>query len=180
VGSVRARGTSVIIEDVSFPVVLDTSPCAHGLKGARPYLSPENQARFDRLRILDPVQFAHDYLLPRLTIKRRMGTVALHPVCSLIKMDLTPQLEAIAAACADEVLVPRDAGCCGFAGDRGFLVPELTASATRREAEQVLARDCDGHYSSSRTCEIGVTRATGRNYRSFLHLLEYATRGETP
>jgi D-lactate dehydrogenase len=162
------------------PVVLDTSPCAHGLKGARPYLSPENQARFDRMRILDPVEFAHDYLLPRLNIKRRMGTVALHPVCSLIKMDLTPKLEAIAAACAAEVLIPRDAGCCGFAGDRGFLYPELTASATRREAEQVLARDCDGHYSSSRTCEIGVTRATGRNYRSFLHLLEAATRGDAP
>jgi D-lactate dehydrogenase len=109
-----------------------------------------------------------------------MGTVALHPVCSLIKMDLTPKLEAIAAACAAEVLIPRDAGCCGFAGDRGFLYPELTASATRREAEQVLARDCDGHYSSSRTCEIGVTRATGRNYRSFLHLLEAATRGDAP
>jgi hypothetical protein len=31
-------------------------------------------------------------------------------------------------------------------------------------------------YSSSRTCEIGLTRATGTVARSFIHLLERATR----
>ena len=91
-------------------------------------------------------------------------------------MGLTPKLEAVAAACAESVLMPRDAGCCGFAGDRGLLFPELTASATRPEALEVMAHGCDGHFSSSRTCEIGVTRATGRIYRSFLFLLETATR----
>ena len=158
------------------PVVMDTSPCARAMKEARPHLSPENQARFDRLRILDPVAFAHDELLPKLKVRRKLGSVALHPVCSLEKMGLTAKLVAIAAACAESVLVPRDAGCCGFAGDRGLLFPELTASATRPEAQEVMARDCDGHFSSSRTCEIGVTRATGRIYRSFLFLLETATR----
>lgn len=49
----------------------------------------------------------------------------------MIKLGLTPKLEAIAKACSDSVLVPLDTGCCAFAGDRGFLVPELTASATR-------------------------------------------------
>ncbi|MDR3673260.1 MAG: FAD-binding and (Fe-S)-binding domain-containing protein [Holophaga sp.] len=160
----------------ALPVVLDTSPCALGLKGARPYLSAENRARFDHLRILDPVEFAHDYLLPRLTVRRRLGTVALHPVCSLTRMGLTPKLEAIASACAERVLVPESAGCCGFAGDRGFLFPELTASATRAEAAEVKARGCDGYFSSSRTCEIAVTRATGEVYRSFLFMLEAATR----
>ena len=54
--------------------------------------------------------------------------------------------------------------------------PELTASATRREAAEVRARAGDGYYSSSRTCEIGMTRATGQVYRSLLFLLEWATR----
>ena len=158
------------------PVVMDTSPCTYGMKGCRPYLTAENQARFDRIRIVDSVEFAHDELLPRLTVKRKLGSVALHPVCSLTKMNLTPKLEAIAKACAQEVVIPRDAGCCGFAGDRGFLFPELTASATRHEADEVKARSFDGHFSSSRTCEIGVTRATGSIYRSYLFLLEAATR----
>ena len=74
------------------------------------------------------------------------------------------------------MVIPRDAGCCGFAGDRGFLFPELTASATRREAAEVTAGAFDGHFSSSRTCELGVTRATGSVYRSFLYLLEAASR----
>jgi D-lactate dehydrogenase len=158
------------------PVVMDTSPCTHGMKTCRPYLTPDNQARFDRLRILDSVEFAHDALLPRLTVKHKLGSVVLHPVCSLTKMNLTPKLEAIAQACASEVVIPRDAGCCGFAGDRGFLFPELTASATRREAEEVNARQFDGYFSSSRTCEVGVTRATGNIYRSYLYMLEAATR----
>jgi D-lactate dehydrogenase len=91
-------------------------------------------------------------------------------------MDLTSKLEAIASACSAQVTIPRDAGCCGFAGDRGFLHPELTASATRREAEEVRAGAFEGHYSSSRTCEVGLTRATGQIYRSYLYLLEAATR----
>ena len=161
----------------ALPVVVDTSPCTHGLRTCRPYLTEENQARFDRLTILDAVAFAHDYLLPRLTITRRLGPVVLHPVCSITKMELAPQLQALAAACAEQVVIPREAGCCGFAGDRGFLFPELTASATRREAAEVKGGAFAGHYSSSRTCEIGVSRATGSVYRSFLYLLEEATRG---
>jgi D-lactate dehydrogenase len=118
----------------------------------------------------------HDRVLPQLTVKQKAGRVALHPVCSVIKMNLTAKLEAVARACAADVLVPVHAGCCGFAGDRGFLVPELTAAATRREAAEVNEKPCDGHFCSSRTCEIGLTRSTGHVYRSFVYLLEQATR----
>jgi len=78
------------------------------------------------------------------------------------------------------VCVPPDAGCCAFAGDRGFLFPELTASATKVEASQVLEQEQHGYYSSSRTCEIGMTRATGKVYQSYVHLLEFASRSRTP
>jgi D-lactate dehydrogenase len=158
------------------PVVVDTSPCTYGLATCRPSLAPENQERFDRLRILDSTAFVHDQLLPRLAVRRKVRSVVLHPVCSVVKLNLAPKLEAIARACSDEVTVPLCAGCCGFAGDRGFLFPELTASATRREADEVRAGRHDGHFSSSRTCEIGLTRATGQIYRSYLYLLEQATR----
>jgi D-lactate dehydrogenase len=137
---------------------------------------PESQQKFDQLRILDSTAFVHDQLLPRLIIKRKVGSVALHPVCSVVKLNLSPKLEGIARACSQEVLVPFLAGCCGFAGDRGFLFPELTESATRREAAEVRADRHDGYFSSSRTCEIGMTRATGQIYRSYIYLLEQATR----
>jgi len=102
--------------------------------------------------------------------------VALHPVCSALKMGITPKLIRISKACSANVLVPSDAGCCAFAGDRGFLFPELTASASRIEAEQAIAAEHDGYYSSSRTCEIGMTRSTGKVYRSYLHLMDYVSQ----
>jgi D-lactate dehydrogenase len=158
------------------PIVMDTSPCTYGLKTMRPHLNAENQCKFDKLTILDSIEFAHDKLLPTLPILRKTSSVALHPVCSATKMELTPKLVQIANACSNAVHIPDDAGCCAFAGDRGFLFPELTASATRIEADQVNRKQHDGYYSSSRTCEIGMTRATGKLYRSYIHLLEYASR----
>lgn len=158
------------------PVVVDTSPCTHGLLTAREALTAENRERFDRLRILDSIAFVHDLLLPRLTVRRRLGPVTLHPVCSVVKLGLTPKLEAVAAACSQGVHLPASAGCCGFAGDRGFLFPELTASATAREAAEVRGGGHAAGFSSSRTCEIGMTRATGQIYRSFIFLVEQATR----
>jgi D-lactate dehydrogenase len=158
------------------PVVVDTSPCTYSLLKSRPVLSAENQRRFDKLRILDGIEFTHDVLLPNLTITQRASSVALHPVCSVTKLNLTPKLEGIARACSEAVMVPANAGCCGFAGDRGFLVPELTASATSHEAAEVSQHKHDGYFSSSRTCEIGMTRSTGEIYRSYIYLLEMATR----
>jgi D-lactate dehydrogenase len=158
------------------PVVVDTSPCTYGFRNARPYLTSANQEHFDRLQFVDSIEFVHDELLPKLKVKAKCESAALHPVCSVTKMGIGGKLEAIARACSEQVIVPIDAGCCAFAGDRGFLRPELTQSATRREAAEVKAKHPDGCYSSSRTCEIGMTRATGEIYRSYLYLLERATR----
>ena len=184
-GYVRAHRTAVNATVERFwawsdggrlPIVVDTSPCSHGLRTCRDALSRENQARFDALTIVDSVEFAARALLPALTVRRRLGRVVVHPVCAVVKMDLAGDLQRIASACADEVVIPEDAGCCGFAGDRGWLVPELAASATRREAAAVSSVRADGFVSSSRTCEVGLTRATGHVYRSHLFLLDWATR----
>ncbi len=157
------------------PVVMDTSPCTYGLLHADEALTEENRTRRRRMTILDAVEFAHDVLLPRLAVTVRARSAVVHPVCSLVKLGLASKLAAVVAACADETIVPPDAGCCGFAGDRGFLFPELAASATLPEAAGVPA-GAAGHWSTSRTCEIGLTRATGSTYRSFVFLLESATR----
>ncbi len=163
-------------EQGMLPIVVDTSPCTYGFKTARSSLTEENQRRFDQLTILDSIEFVHDRLLPKLSVRSKARSVALHPVCSVTKMGIGGKLEAVARACSSEVVIPLDAGCCGFAGDRGFLFPELTAAATRLEAIQIKAAQPDECYSSSRTCEIGLTRATGDVYRSFLYLVEKATR----
>jgi D-lactate dehydrogenase len=153
-------------------VILDTSPCAWTLRTCREVLSPGNRKLFDALRIVDSVEFARDAVLPRLTIRRKVRCAALHPVCSLVKMNLIAVLREVASKCCEEVFIPVTTGCCGFAGDRGFLHPELTESATRIQAQEILGHACDGHFSSSRTCELGMTRATGHTWRSFWALLD--------
>jgi D-lactate dehydrogenase len=160
------------------PVVVDTSPCTYGLLASRDALTSENQEKFDQLRIVDGIEFVHDELLPSLTIRRKIDSVVLHPVCSVTKLNLTPKLQTIARACSTTTTIPPSAGCCGFAGDRGFLLPELTASATANEAAEIRENAYDSYVSSSRTCEIGMTRATGHVYRSYLYLLERATRAD--
>jgi D-lactate dehydrogenase len=163
-------------DEGALPIMVDSSPCSYGLAHAREYLTPENQQRFDRLTIVDSIEFVHDQLLPLLNVNHPETSVALHPVCSSVKMGLAPKLEAIARKCSGQAFVPPSLGCCAFAGDRGFMYPELTASATRGEAAEIKAHKHDGCYSSSRTCEIGMTRSTGEVYRSYLYLLEKVTR----
>lgn len=159
------------------PLVVDASSCTLGLAHeVVPYLTEDNRALHAELRIVDSVVWAAEELLPHLRVRRRVGSAVLHPTCSMRHLGNEAQLRAVAGACAEEVVVPDDAGCCGFAGDRGMLHPELTASATAREAAEVTARAFDAHLSANRMCEVGMDRATGRHYHSALIELEHATR----
>ncbi|HEY2636336.1 MAG TPA: heterodisulfide reductase-related iron-sulfur binding cluster, partial [Solirubrobacteraceae bacterium] len=85
-------------------------------------------------------------------------------------------LAELAGALAGEAVVPEAATCCGFAGDRGLLHPELTAAATAPEAAELAATPADAHVSANRTCEMGLEQATGRPFESVIELLERATR----
>lgn len=114
--------------------------------------------------------------MPILTVHRRFDSLALHPTCSTARMGLHSALLAIGGAIADEVVIPDDWQCCGFAGDRGLLHPELTAAATREEAAAITQRHFSAHASVNRICEIAMTRATGAPYYHLLELVERATR----
>ena len=128
-------------------------------------------------RTEDAVDFVARVVLPRLgEVAPIVASLVLHPTCSSTQMGLNPALQTVGAAVASTVTVPDAWGCCGFAGDRGMLHPELTASATAAEAAEVRALDAEAHASCNRTCEIGMTRATGKEYRHVLELLEEATR----
>ncbi|MFD8952895.1 FAD-binding and (Fe-S)-binding domain-containing protein [Streptomyces xanthophaeus] len=159
------------------PLVVDASSCTLGMAHeVVPYLTEDNRALHAELRIVDSVVWAAQDLLPHLEVRRTVASAVLHPTCSMQHLGDEAQLRTVAGACAREVVVPADAGCCAFAGDRGMLHPELTASATAREAEEVTARAFDAYLSANRMCEVGMERATGRSYCSALLELERATR----
>jgi D-lactate dehydrogenase len=165
----------------ALPIVIDAASCTQGIADpGEGVLSEENAERLSHMEILDSVAWAHDHLLPRLEIAEKVGSVTVHPTCATRHMGLAPRLRLLAGALADEVYVAPSATCCGFAGDRGISHPELTEAATRPQAEELVGRHFDAHLSSNRTCEIGLSRATGESYESFLIKLEELTRPASP
>jgi D-lactate dehydrogenase len=154
------------------PVVTDVSSCAYTLHHIRSVLSAAHQAKFDRIQIMDSVEFLHDMVLPLAKNVKRKDSIVLHPVCSLQKMGTWSKFVSVARFFADKVTVPANAGCCGMAGDRGFIVPSLTASATEKEAAEVREVGYDGYYSSTKTCEMAMSDAVGMNYESILYLVD--------
>lgn len=169
------------------PVVCDASSCTEGLETMKskvldaaatgPQQAPDGEVRdFSRIRFVDSVEFVATAILPLLEIHRKLDSLVLHPTCSLTHLGLGPQLEELGNAVAEECHVPLEWGCCAYAGDRGMLHPELTQSATRAEAAEVNARRYSAYASSNRTCEQGMTEATGQTYQNILQLVEWASR----
>jgi len=161
----------------ALPIVVDAASCTGSIAdpGAG-ILSEENAERLGKLEILDSVAWAHDRLLPWLEVGEKVGSATVHPTCASRHLGLAPRLRTLAGALADDVQVAPSATCCGFAGDRGISHPELTAAATRPQAEELAGHRFDAHLSNNRTCEIGLARATGEPYESVILLLERLTR----
>ena len=162
-------------EQGKFPIVMDVTSCTQTLKTCRYTLSDENKARFDKMTFFDVIEFAADKLLPNLTISKQKDKIVFHPVCSVHKMGSLSKLQLIGKTCAKQADIPTYAGCCGMSGDKGFFYPELTKSATKIEANEVKLSEYDGYYSSSKTCEMALSDAVGKNYESILKLLDEVT-----
>lgn len=147
------------------PILCDTSPCLARMKKEIPGLA-----------LYEPIEFARAFLLPRLDIKPVRRSIALHPTCSTRLMGLTDAFEDLARHLAAQVILPQGVMCCGFSGDKGFSRPELNASALAGLAAQV--KGCLEGYSTSRTCEIGLSAHSGIPYQNILYLLEECSKGE--
>ncbi len=119
--------------------------------------------------------FVAEQVLPRLQLSRKVPALALHPTCSSTRMGMNDTLREVAGAVADTVTVPDSWGCCGFAGDRGLLHPELTASATAAQSAELAAGTFGAFASCNRTCELGMNRATGKQYQHVVELVDWAS-----
>jgi len=148
----------------TYPVLCDTSPCLYRMRNAFS----------SGLKLYEPVEFIHTFLMDRLTFRKAPDTVAVHVTCSSVKMGLAEKFRAVAEACSEKVIIPPAVGCCGFAGDRGFSYPELNESALA-ELRGSIPADCSSGYSNSRTCEIGLTRHSGIDYQSIVYLVDNCT-----
>lgn len=154
----------------SLPVICDASSCTEGIKHA---VAQDSKVQF---QVFDVVEFVASRLLEKLPIQKRLNSLILHPTCSSTRLGFNDSLREIASVIAEDVYVPFEWGCCGFAGDRGLLHPELTACATGSQSSEIAERQADAYVSCNRTCELGMTRATGKQYQHILDLLEEVVR----
>jgi len=150
-----------------YPVLCDMSPCLYTMK--------ENMKSY--LKLYEPVEFISEYLLPHLTIIPLNEVVTVFPVCSMKKMGLDGKLVDLASICATKVIV-AETNCCGFAGDRGFTYPELNKHGLRNLRTQ-LPETVKHGYSTSRTCEIGLSLHTGILHKSIVYLVDQVSSPKT-
>lgn len=147
-----------------YPVLCDMSPCLYTMK--------ENFK--SDLKLYEPVEFITEYLLPWLNISPVDEAITVFPVCSMKKMEMDVKLADLARLCSKKVIIP-DANCCGFAGDRGFTFPELNKHGLKDLKNQL--PDFVKHgYSTSRTCEIGLSLHSGISYKSIVYLVDMVSR----
>ena len=151
-------------EEGRWPVLCDQSPCLHRMR-----------EKISRMKLYEPAEFIWTFLRERLEFRPQSGPVALHVTCSMRRMGLAGVIVSLARLCADEVVVPEEVGCCGFAGDRGFTHPEVNAYALRKLRPVIERSGVRIGYSNSRTCEIGLTAHAGVPYVSIVYLVDACT-----
>src|ERR1700678_1805950 len=138
-------------EGGALPIVVDAASCTLGLKeDIATQLEGEQKKQYESLKIIDSIAWFRD-LLPSLTISRTLRRGAVQPTCSPKQLVLAGALKHIADCLADEVEIPVGTTCCGTAGDRGLLHPELVVSATREGRLVLIDRPCDAYLAANRT-----------------------------
>lgn len=158
------------------PIVCDTTSCTHTLLSSMDeVLTDENRTRYAALHIIDITQWLADSVMPRLTVATPKKRILLHPTCASRLLRLDDTMADIARQCASEVVIPVCSQCCGAAGDRGFIYPEVAASATSEERQEIASQTFDGCYSLARTCEISMMDTIGCPYESIVYLVDETT-----
>lgn len=150
-----------------YPIVFDMSPCYHHFT---------QEIDLGNLKIYDPVSCMLELIVPKLQIKQKVKSVDLFSVCSLKKDTLEDKLYQLGLLCSEKVNM-LEFNCCGFAGDKGFFTPELNKHGTQNIQAQI-SKDSNGCYSTSRTCEIGLSQYSKANFKSIFYLVDKVTQLE--
>ena len=156
-----------ISEFGEYPILSDTSPCTKKMM----------ESFSHDLNIYEPIEFALEFLTKDLEFTAINEPITIHTTCSSRKMGLEDKFKKLAQLCSTEVIIPSDVKCCGFAGDRGFNFPELNKSALKHLKEQTAGAKMA--FSTSKTCEIGLSEESGLDYNSIFYLINKVTKSKT-
>ena len=152
-------------KDGKYPILCDMSPCSKTM----------SQNFSEAVKVHDSVEFIMDYLVDELVFNQIDESVVIHTTCSVRKLGQAERLADLARLCSTNVTIPKSVICCGFAGDKGFTLPELNKSALRNLKSEI-PKGTKYAFSTSKTCEIGLTENSGLDYKSIFYLVERCTR----
>ncbi|KAA6230878.1 FAD-binding oxidoreductase [Campylobacter sp. LR291e] len=147
-------------ENGKFSIVLDHSSCYYELL---------KKFEGSNLKVLDISEFLFQ-ISSKLKIQKTDKKILVHKLCLLKKAKKDEFIEKLARMCSDEVELIKSFECCGFAGDKGFFVPELNQSSTKYLKDESL--DFDLGVSSSATCEIGLNSYSKIEFVNIAFLLD--------
>ncbi|WP_244606586.1 FAD-binding and (Fe-S)-binding domain-containing protein [Arsenicitalea aurantiaca] len=164
VGGRLDRTIDTLSEGGKLVVFTDASTCAKHMDG---HDGP--------VKVVDSPEFLLAEILPRLTITEPLDIVAVHHNCSAQRLGEQRAIEALAAAAAKRIAVLSSVTCCGYAGDKGLVTPELNAHATRFVRNDIPA-DCRLGVSTVSTCASGLTEHAAIPFVSLASLLERVSR----
>jgi len=147
------------------PILMDMSPCSYHIQNV-------NNDKLQFLQFKDITEFFHDKIDIMNPYYDASKEVVIHHTCSGQKMHQENLLENVVRSLAGNVVTPHVNGCCGFAGDRGLLFPELAKSASENCANTYpeLSNNAVG-VSSSKMCEMSMSKTTQVPFHSIIEFI---------
>ena len=143
------------------PIIVDHSACyAHLLLE----VSKKNS-----LYVLDSTEFIF-YATQNLHFRKTHQSIAIHQMCALKKTQKQYFIVELSKKCSDSVQIIQTMECCGFAGYKGIVIPELNESSTKFLQSEI--KQCDIGVSSSSTCEIGLSHFSQIPFQNIAYLVD--------
>lgn len=157
-------------------IVCDHSACSYEL--IQTIKHKQDLQNISGIKVFDMPEYIANVLLERLRITPLNEDIALYAICATKKGGWDNTLDIIAKACTNgNIIKHTKTQCCGFAGNKGFICPELNESALRELSEfYVQKKQVDKHlrrgFASSSTCEIGLNDKTNIIWQNLLYLVD--------
>ncbi|ECO6130545.1 FAD-binding oxidoreductase [Campylobacter coli] len=150
------------LSNIDSPIVLDHSACSAKL------ISDHS-----KYEIYDLSEYLLKFIAPKLRIDKINENVGLYIMCAARKLGLNENIIKLAKLCTNgKVLIDNDTYCCGFAGCKGFFKPQLNINATKGFKKFYAKTNIKRGFSTSSTCEIGLSDATGISWQHIAYLLD--------
>lgn len=150
-------------------IVLDHGACSAEVKKA---------FKDECFEIYDLSEYLLQVISPKLEFVKSDENIGLYTMCASKKLGLENTMLELARLCTKGEIFKEQTACCGFAGYKGFLYPELNKNATQNFKKFYAKTAVKRGFSNSSTCEIGLSDASGFSWQHIAYFLDQQSRAK--